>query len=293
MPSKQKHSRIATHLAALLAACLLGISTGSLAQAPDTHPTLLRALNAIRLEGCGAAAARAPALREVPALSRAAALVASGRTPEESIAATGYRPLRFTRIMVGGFTGPAALTSGVLGSSCPTVLPPYLRDVGFYQRGKQTWVVLAEPFAVPEPSRGKEVEARVLALVNAARAQPRRCGNVDFPAVPPLMLQSLLTGVAAGHAADMARNSYFSHFARDGSAVDVRATRAGYRWRAIGENIAAGQRTPEAVVQSWLDSPSHCGAVMAPHYEEMGLAFVVNLQSKEGIYWVQVFGAGR
>ena len=293
MLSKQKQSRIVPHVAALLAACLLGTSTCGLAQTPATHPTLLRALNAIRQEGCGISTARAPALRENPALSRAAALVAGGRTPEESIAATGYRSLRFARIMVGGFTGPSALTTGVLGSSCPTVLAPYLLDAGFYQSGKQTWVVLAEPFTVPEASRGRQVEARVLALVNAARAQPRRCGGVDFPPVPPLLLQSLLTEAAASHAADMARHSYFSHFAPDGSTVEARAIRAGYRWRAIGENIAAGQRTPEAVVQSWLDSPSHCGAIMAPQYEEMGLAFVVNLQSKDGIYWVQVFGAGR
>lgn len=293
MLSKQKQSRTGPHAAALLAACMLGISTCSLAQTPANHPTLLRALNAIRQEGCGVATARAPALRENPALSRAAALVAGGRTPEESIASTGYRSLRFARIMVGGVTGPSALTTSVLGSSCPTVLSPYLLDAGFYQSGKQIWVLLAEPFTVPDASRGREVEARVLTLVNAARAQPRRCGSLDFPPVPPLMLQSLLTGVAAGHAADMARHSYFSHFARDGSAVDVRATRAGYRWRAIGENIAAGQRSAEAVVQSWLESPSHCSAIMAPFYEEMGLAFVVNLQNTEGIYWVQVFGAGR
>ncbi|MBY0459472.1 MAG: hypothetical protein K2V38_19290, partial [Gemmataceae bacterium] len=67
------------------------------------------------------------------------------------------------------------------------------------------------------------VEARVLALVNAARAQPRRCGKELFVAVPPLQHQSLLTEVAAGHAADMAQHSYFSHTARDGS-TGVRVT---------------------------------------------------------------------
>lgn len=257
------------------------------------HPTLLRAINVVRQQGCGAGPTRAPALREDPALSHAAALIASGSPLQDAIKAAGYRPVRASQITVGGITGPAALTAKVLGTSCTTVMPPWLLDAGFHQRGKQTWVVLAEPFSAPTASQGEEVEARILALVNAARAQPRRCGKEQFAAVPPLLPQSLLTEIAAGHAADMARHSYFSHTARDGSTAAVRATRSGYRWRRIGENIAAGQMTADAVVQGWLASPGHCANIMAPNYEEMGAAFVVNTKSTMGIYWVQVFGARR
>jgi uncharacterized protein YkwD len=257
------------------------------------HPTLLRAINAIRQQGCGAGPVRAPALREDPALSRAAMMISGGAKLEDAMRAVAYRPVRSAQITVGGITGPAALTARVLVKSCAAVMPPYLLEAGFHQRGKQTWVVLAEPFAPPRASDGKQIETRILALVNAARAQPRRCGNQTFPAVPALVAQSLLTELAAGHAADMARYSYFSHTARDGSTVDVRANRAGYRWRAIGENIAAGQMTADLAVQGWLNSPGHCANIMAPNFEEMGAAFVANPQSTSGIYWVQVFGAGR
>jgi uncharacterized protein YkwD len=91
----------------------------------------------------------------------------------------------------------------------------------------------------------------------------------------------------------MAAHNYFAHRGRDGSTVGQRATRGGYRWRAIGENIAAGPPTADAVVQGWLNSPDHCANLMGPHFTEMGVAFVVDTGSKHGIYWVQVFGAPR
>jgi uncharacterized protein YkwD len=75
--------------------------------------------------------------------------------------------------------------------------------------------------------------------------------------------------------------------------VDGRATQAGYPWRSIGENIAAGQMTADAAVQGWIKSPGHCANIMSPAYSEMGAAFVVNRQSSAGIYWAQVFGAAR
>jgi len=280
--------------AAAVTAGLLAFSAQAPAQTPTPgNPTLLRALNAIRQQGCGPGPARAAALREDPALSRAAVMISGGAQLQDAIQAAGYRSLRAAQITVRGITGPAALTPKILAKSCVTVMAPHLREAGFHQRGTQTWVVLAEPFEPPQAHQGKQIEARILALVNTARAQPRRCGDQAFPAVPPLTPQSLLTELAAGHAADMARHNYFSHTARDGSTVDVRANRAGYRWRSIGENIAAGQMTPELAVQGWLNSPGHCASIMARHFEEMGAAFVVNPQSKSGVYWVQVFGAGR
>ena len=67
----------------------------------------------------------------------------------------------------------------------------------------------------------------------------------------------------------------------------------GYRWRAIGENIAAGHTQVEAAVQDWLGSQEHCTNLMSPDYTEMATAFAVNNSSSAGIYWVQVFGTAR
>jgi uncharacterized protein YkwD len=104
---------------------------------------------------------------------------------------------------------------------------------------------------------------------------------------------ALLDHVALGHASDMARHSYFDHQARDGSRAGERVTRGGYRWRAVGENIAAGQPTPELAMKSWLDSPGHCETLMAAQYTEMGISYAVDLSSKSVVYWVQLFAAPR
>lgn len=271
-------------------AALLG-ATG-LAQAQD-HPPLLRALNSVRQQGCGKGSRPAAPLREDAALSRAAALVAGGRKLEAALHAADYRALRTVVITVRGSTGTAALTRKALGSTCGAALQAELQEAGFHQRGTQTWVVLAEPFAPPAAAEADEVQARVLALVNEARSRPQHCGDKAFAPAPPLRLNATLYEIANMHAADMARNNYFSHTGRDGSTVDGRATRAGYPWHAIGENIAAGQLSADAAVRGWINSPGHCANIMSPAFSEMGSAFVVNKQSSQGIYWVQVFGATR
>ena len=277
-----------------LALAFLAATSHAYAHAPvPGHPTLLRAVNALRQQGCDAGDTRAAPLRENAALSHAAMLIAGGSKLDDALKTADYRAVRAAQVTVRGITGPAVLARKTLGKSCAAILMRELSEAGFHQRGNQTWVVLAAPFSAPAASQADDVQARILALVNAARAQPRRCGNDAFNAVPPLRLDASLTDVAAGHAADMAQHSYFSHTGRDGSTVGGRATRDGYRWRSIGENIAAGQMNADAVVQGWLRSPGHCANIMAPAHEEMGTAFVVNTRSTMGIYWVQVFGTGR
>ena len=135
------------------------------------------------------------------------------------------------------------------------------------------------------------IRARVLALVNEARSVARRCGWKRLPAAPPLAQSEALDRAALAHAKDMAARSRMQHAGGDGSAPGDRATRAGYRWRTVGENVAAGQATPEEAVASWLKSSGHCANLMDPDYFEMGVGFAADPQGAGGPYWVQVFGA--
>jgi uncharacterized protein YkwD len=89
----------------------------------------------------------------------------------------------------------------------------------------------------------------------------------------------------------MAGRGTLSHTGGDGSTHAERATRAGYRWRVVGENIAAGQPTPEQVVAGWLKSAAHCTNLMDPEFSEMGVAYAAAPRDARGIYWVQLFGA--
>lgn len=63
-----------------------------------------------------------------------------------------------------------------------------------------------------------------------------------------------MESAAQAHADDMAQRDYFSHNSQDGRTPGSRITAAGCIWNAYGENIAAGQGTPEAVMKTWKNS---------------------------------------
>src|SRR5713101_5356030 len=70
-----------------------------------------------------------------------------------------------------------------------------------------------------------------------------------------------------------------------------RAGQSGYTgWSALGENIAAGFPSAEAVVTSWMNSPGHRANILSPNFTEIGIG-MVNGGGKFGTYWTQEFGA--
>ena len=147
------------------------------------------------------------------------------------------------------------------------------------------------PAPAPTPSTGISAsEQLVLDLTNQARAVARSCGTTSYPAAPALTWNASLATAARNHASDMAVRNYFSHTSQDGRTFVQRATNAGYSgYRALGENIAAGQPTPESVVAGWLNSPGHCSNIMSANFRELGVG--VGTGGSYGIYWVQDFGA--
>lgn len=251
------------------------------------------ALNAVRAAGCAGRASPAEPLQEVAALNEAARRIAAGATGDVALSQSGYRAQRSATLRVRGSAEPATIASVLGKSSCAQLAEPAYREMGAYQLGRETWIVVAAPFAPPPEDSAAAVAERVLELVNAARGQSRQCGERPYRAVGRVRLNAALSAAALVHARDMAAHSYFAHEGRDGSSPADRAARAGYRWRSIGENIASGMTTPEAAVEGWLKSPPHCANLMAPQYTEMGIAFAVNRASKAGIYWGQLFGTPR
>lgn len=145
------------------------------------------------------------------------------------------------------------------------------------------------PTPAPAPTTPSGYAGRVLELTNAARAQARTCGATSFAAAPALTYNAQLEQAAQGHATDMATRNYFSHTSQDGRTMAQRITATGYAWRTIGENIAAGQTTPEQVVAGWLASEGHCRNIMNPGFRELGVGYAPG--GSYGHYWVQNFGA--
>ena len=85
----------------------------------------------------------------------------------------------------------------------------------------------------------------------------------------------------------MSFNNFFSHTGSNGSSVGDRVTAEGYNWTNVGENIASGQTTPEAALESWLNSPGHCANIMNPDFTELG----AGIESPNGTLWTQVFAS--
>lgn len=138
-----------------------------------------------------------------------------------------------------------------------------------------------------------ESQQQMLTRVNEARSEARRCGEEAFDAARALTWSCTLTAAAQRHADEMATHDYFSHTGRDGSGISERATRQGYEWRTVGENIAAGHTTADAAIQSWIDSPGHCRNLMNDAFTDMGMAHADDSDSRYTHYWVQTLGALR
>jgi uncharacterized protein YkwD len=276
------------------ASLLLWLAAGAWAQPAQAPPDeLFAALSAIRSRGCDARPGNDDRLRPVRQLSETAHRIARGEAPAGAARGAGYRATRLFVATMSGHGTPSAVARTMAGKYCKALVDPDLNDIGVHRQGDSFWIVLAARFAPPPPSAGAAVASRVLSLSNEARSRPRTCGTRSFEAAGPLTPNPLLDRAAAVHAQDMVQHSYFEHEGRDGSGPAERITRTGYRWRSVGENIASGQTTPEQVVQEWLASPVHCANLMSSRFTDMGIAYAVDLNSSDGVYWAQVFGRPR
>lgn len=250
-------------------------------------------VNAIRARGCdGRPGVRTP-LRPSRGLDEVAKEWSKGGRLKDAFARSDYRMVNSASMRVAGAPNERKLFEVFAANYCDTILDPSLTEIGVYRRGDGVWVVLAAPFAAPASRDAASVAREVLRLVNAARATPRKCGSRRFAAAPALKAAPLLDRAALKHAKDMVRHSLFEHQGSDGSTPAQRVSAAGYRWRTVAENIAAGARDAKTVVQGWIDSPGHCANLMGAQYTEMGIAYAVDARSEAGIYWAQVFASPR
>jgi uncharacterized protein YkwD len=134
------------------------------------------------------------------------------------------------------------------------------------------------------------IQGEVMQRVNALRAAGAVCGTTVYAATGPLAWNSLLLQAASGHSSDMAQNNYFSHTSLDGRTMVQRVVATGYTYKALGENIAAGQSTVESVITGWTNSPGHCQNLMNPAFRDIGVACVRSDTSNYRYYWTMVLG---
>lgn len=122
-----------------------------------------------------------------------------------------------------------------------------------------------------------QFESQVVQLTNQFRSQY---------GLRPLSWNSQLGTAAQNHTLDMARMRRMSHSGSDGSQVGTRVQRVRYPFRQVGENVAHNQRTAQAVLSSWMQSPGHRKNILNPNFTEIGVGYYNG-------YWTQVFGSRR
>jgi uncharacterized protein YkwD len=128
-------------------------------------------------------------------------------------------------------------------------------------------------------------EASVLEVLNALRARPRACGEHVWPAAAPLRGSPLLAQSARRYAQELAARDRLDHVGAAGTSLRMRLREAGYPTKSAGENLAGGPESLDEALAQWLASPVHCDNLMAPDFQEVGLACVEG-PGRLQRYWV-------
>ena len=118
-------------------------------------------------------------------------------------------------------------------------------------------------------------ESEVVRLVNEQRVQN---------GLKPLTENWELSRVARYKSQDMVDNRYFSHTSPTYGTPFQMIKAFGLSFRTAGENIAYGRRTPQAVVNAWMNSSGHRANILNASYTQIGVGYVAN-----GHYWTQMF----
>jgi uncharacterized YkwD family protein/spore coat assembly protein SafA len=128
---------------------------------------------------------------------------------------------------------------------------------------------------IPNIDATKNIEVQVQQLVNNERSKA---------GLKPLQMDWELQRTARIKACDMAENRYFSHQSPSyGSPFDM-MKQFGITYKTAGENIAQGQRTPQEVMQSWMNSQGHRENILKREYTHIGVGYC-----EQGNHWVQMF----
>lgn len=254
---------------------------------------LVDVANIVRTRHCGEASLPDKPLVASAQLDSAVEAVADGAEVNAAIAAAGYRANSSASVRVSTSRGKDDAVARELSEHfCHLLADPEFADIGVYRRGKEVWFLLADGAPLPAPNDPGLLD-QVLDRLNEIRAEGGRCGATEFPPAQPLTRSPALDAAARVHAEDMAQNSFLAHTGSDGSNPGERASRTGYDWQVVAENVAAGQTSADDIAATWLDSAGHCANLRDAKYSETGIAYALKPGDGRDIYWVQLYAGGN
>ncbi len=172
----------------------------------------------------------------------------------------------FTKQFVGGLLVAATITTGVMTADALSII-----------RQPATATKRAVRVDPPDPGPNSGDVTTVVTLINNARA---RAG------LRAVSWNDQVTAAARAHSIDQAATNRMTHTGSDGSDAGDRLTRAGFVWRAWGENVAAGYTSVQAVFDGWMGSPAHKAQILGD-FLYVGMGAVAS--STGTVYWTLDF----
>ena len=127
-----------------------------------------------------------------------------------------------------------------------------------------------------------EFAERVFELTNLER---------EKEGLPAFEKMDTLKKVALTRAWELTVEYRADHSRPDGTICTGAFNENGIIYGGWGENIAAGQDTPEGVVEAWMNSPSHRAAILNKDYTYMGVGYYYVKDDYQSYYhfWTQEF----
>lgn len=128
---------------------------------------------------------------------------------------------------------------------------------------------------------------------DAARRAVIRAINAERGAagLAPLRENAALTRAAQGHACDSAERDQMGHVGSDGSRLDARIRREGYRFRVAAENLGYGFRSSESAVAWWMNSPPHRKNILTAGIRDVGIGLAYSVGRTP--HWVMNTAAAK
>lgn len=131
---------------------------------------------------------------------------------------------------------------------------------------------------IPAASSLKSYEDEVTRLINLERTKR---------GLPALTTNWQLARVARYKSQDMIDKKYFSHSSPTYGSPFTMMQNFGLKFSAAAENIAYGQKTPQEVVNAWMNSPGHRANILSASYTQTGVGAAKKANGT--IYWTQMF----
>lgn len=127
-----------------------------------------------------------------------------------------------------------------------------------------------------EDSSISEYAKKVVNLVNEER---KKAG------VNTVDIDIKLTNAANVRSKEIVSN--FSHTRPDGTSFYTAIKEQGFSYRGCGENIAWGQKSPDEVMNAWMNSDGHRSNILNSKYTKIGVGVYEAPNGR--IYWTQLF----